>query len=227
GKIDRREDRGGGGLERGDRRDRDQGEEKGGRRDRRGTEPDRGKEKGGEKGGRRDRRSRSRSRDRDSRRDARDSSLQGGGERGGGRSRERGRIGEGGGVGGAGDHLDREKGEGEGGGRDRRGAEPGRSNGYDNAERLERSGVPWGGGQPNARQLTGTIKNCRVVGELARILRDQKGALNHIHVSAAWVCLARIGGGQGGGEVGLVVAVLQRRTRDVIDQMGGREIANS
>jgi hypothetical protein len=58
-----------------------------------------------------------------------------------------------------------------------------------------------GGSQPNARQLTGAIKNCRGVGELARILREQRGVLNHIHVTAAWGCLARIGTGRGAGDV--------------------------
>ncbi|KAJ1470971.1 hypothetical protein T484DRAFT_1916953, partial [Baffinella frigidus] len=83
-----------------------------------------------------------------------------------------------------------------------------------------------GGGQLNARQLTGVIKDCREAGELARILQEQSGALDQIHVSAAWVCLARIGRGRGGGEVGDVVGPLQEKTRGVLDQAGGRQIAN-
>ena len=83
-----------------------------------------------------------------------------------------------------------------------------------------------GAGQTNARQLTSTIKNCRGLGELARILQEQRGALDHIHVSAAWVGLARIGAGRGGGDVGEAVLALQDRTRDVLGEAGGREVAN-
>ncbi|KAJ1488554.1 hypothetical protein T484DRAFT_1782771 [Baffinella frigidus] len=82
------------------------------------------------------------------------------------------------------------------------------------------------GGPLDARQITGVIKNCREVGELGRILQDHKGSLNQIHVSAAWVCLARIGRGGGGGEARTVLTALQHATRDVLDQMGAREIAN-
>ncbi|KAJ1473544.1 hypothetical protein T484DRAFT_1912834, partial [Baffinella frigidus] len=59
----------------------------------------------------------------------------------------------------------------------------------------------WGVGPLNARQLTAAIKDCRAPGELARILQEQRGGLNHIHVSAAWGCLVRVGRGRGGGEV--------------------------
>ena len=79
------------------------------------------------------------------------------------------------------------------------------------------------GGPPNARQITVEIKECREVGELTRIMHERKGVLNEIHVSAAWVCLARIGRGRGGGEA---VAAVQDRTRDVLSQMGGRQFAN-
>ena len=83
-----------------------------------------------------------------------------------------------------------------------------------------------GGGALNARQLTGEIRDCREAGELARILQEQRAVLNHIHVGAAWVCLVRMGGGRGGGDVKEVVEELQDRTRDVLSQMGGREITN-
>ncbi|KAJ1484791.1 hypothetical protein T484DRAFT_1796005 [Baffinella frigidus] len=67
----------------------------------------------------------------------------------------------------------------------------------------------------------------REAGVLARILHEQRGVLDHSHVSASWVCLARIGArGCDGGEVREVIASLQERTRGVLDQMGGREIAN-
>ncbi|KAJ1487132.1 hypothetical protein T484DRAFT_1787468 [Baffinella frigidus] len=81
--------------------------------------------------------------------------------------------------------------------------------------------APRGGGA----QLTGEIKECRELGELARILQEQSGMLNRIHVSAAWVCLARIGRG-GGAESTVVLTSLQDQTREVLDQMGAREIAN-
>jgi len=70
-------------------------------------------------------------------------------------------------------------------------------------------------------ELTNVIMRCRKAGELEHILHMQRGALNHIHVSAAWVCTARIGG-----EVSGVVAALQDLTRDLLVQMGGRQIAN-
>ncbi|KAJ1487182.1 hypothetical protein T484DRAFT_1787562, partial [Baffinella frigidus] len=83
-----------------------------------------------------------------------------------------------------------------------------------------------GGGRPlDARQLTGVIKECREVGDLARILQEQSGVLNHIHVSAAWVCLARIGRGRGGAQSTIVLTALQDQTREVLDQMGARGIA--
>ena len=78
----------------------------------------------------------------------------------------------------------------------------------------------------NARRLTGNIKNCRTLRDLSQILHEQRGALNHIHVSAAWVQLARIRSGRRGGEVNDAVAALQDRTIDVLGQAGGREIAN-
>jgi hypothetical protein len=72
------------------------------------------------------------------------------------------------------------------------------------------------------------------VGELAQILHAQRKALNHIHVGAAWVCLARIGTGHGGGggrDVVKAVATLQDRTRVVLGVPTrlpqGRAIANS
>ena len=83
-----------------------------------------------------------------------------------------------------------------------------------------------GGGPLNARQLTGVISACREAGELARILQEQREVLDHIHVSAAWVCLARMGGGRGGGEVGDAVDALHDLTWGVLDQAGGRQIAN-
>ena len=89
-------------------------------------------------------------------------------------------------------------------------------------------GVPakGGGGPLNARQITGVIKECRDVGVLARILQEQKEIINHIHVSAAWGCLARNARGRGGGDFRAAVAALQDRTRDAMGQAGGREIAN-
>ncbi|KAJ1488566.1 hypothetical protein T484DRAFT_3613701 [Baffinella frigidus] len=87
-----------------------------------------------------------------------------------------------------------------------------------------------GGGIPAKRgggpQLTSAIKECRDLGELSSILQEQKVFFNHIHVSAAWVCLARIGRGRGGSEATMVLTALQDQTRDVLDQMGAREIAN-
>jgi len=53
------------------------------------------------------------------------------------------------------------------------------------------------------------------------------GALDHIHVSAAWVVLARIGSGRGAGDVRDAVEALQDRTWDVLDGMDDRGIANS
>ena len=84
-----------------------------------------------------------------------------------------------------------------------------------------------GGGPLHPAQITGVIKYCEEAGELVRILQEQRGVLNHIHVSAAWVCLARIGRGRGGGEVGDAVAALQDLTWDVLHQAGGRELANA
>ncbi|KAJ1486229.1 hypothetical protein T484DRAFT_1891183, partial [Baffinella frigidus] len=88
----------------------------------------------------------------------------------------------------------------------------------------------WHGGvrevQPNARQLTAAIKNCNALGGLARILQEQSGVLDHIHVSAAWGCLVRIGAGRGGGDRREVFELLQDRTMDVLGQAGGRGIAS-
>ena len=81
--------------------------------------------------------------------------------------------------------------------------------------------------QLDARQITAAIKDCRVCGDLARILQKQKLVLNYIHVSAAWVCVAKIGGGRGGSDLLEVVPSLQDRTRDVLKEMGGREVANA
>jgi len=61
------------------------------------------------------------------------------------------------------------------------------------------SGVPL-----TAKKLTSVLKDCREVGELAWILQEQGGGLNAMHVSDAWVSLARLGTGRvpsGGGEV--------------------------
>jgi hypothetical protein len=84
--------------------------------------------------------------------------------------------------------------------------------------------LPW---KPNARQLTGVIKNCRAIDDLARILHEHRKALDHIHVSAAWVCVARIGSGRGAGDVMDAVEALQDRTWDVLDEMDDRGISNS
>ncbi|KAJ1476153.1 hypothetical protein T484DRAFT_1825843, partial [Baffinella frigidus] len=83
-----------------------------------------------------------------------------------------------------------------------------------------------GGGSLNPGQLTNAIKGCRALGELAYILKEQVGAINHIHVSAAWGCLVRVGRSRGGEEMRGVVEVLTHITRDVLGKMGGREIAN-
>ncbi|KAJ1487825.1 hypothetical protein T484DRAFT_1888413 [Baffinella frigidus] len=87
-------------------------------------------------------------------------------------------------------------------------------------------GTPLGEGQPTDRQVTAAFKNCRSLGELARILHEQGGALNDIHVSAAWGCLVRIGAGQGGGQFRDALAALQDRTMHVLGKAGGRAIAN-
>ncbi|KAJ1484789.1 hypothetical protein T484DRAFT_1795995 [Baffinella frigidus] len=80
----------------------------------------------------------------------------------------------------------------------------------------------------DARQVTGLITGCREAGVLARILHEQRGVLNHSNVSAAWVCMARIGNrGRDGGEVREVVAAIQNETRGVLNQMDGRQIANT
>ncbi|KAJ1463710.1 hypothetical protein T484DRAFT_1873424, partial [Baffinella frigidus] len=91
---------------------------------------------------------------------------------------------------------------------------------------MPRGFIPWNGGQPNARQITGVIKNCGGLRELTRILHEHSGALDHIHVSAAWVCLARIGAGRGAGDLRESLSKLQDRTWDVLKQMDGRGIAN-
>ncbi|KAJ1480488.1 hypothetical protein T484DRAFT_1810583, partial [Baffinella frigidus] len=63
------------------------------------------------------------------------------------------------------------------------------------------------------------------LGKLARILRDHSSALDHTHLSAAWVCLARIASGRGGAEVRGVFHLLEDRTWDVLEQAGGRGLA--
>jgi len=74
----------------------------------------------------------------------------------------------------------------------------------------------YGAGPLDTRQITLVIKECKEAGVLALILHEQRGVLNHSQVSAAWVCLARIGTrGRGGGEVREVIAALQDRTRGV------------
>ena len=70
------------------------------------------------------------------------------------------------------------------------------------------------------------IKECGEAGELVRILQEQRGVLDHIHLSAAWVCMARIGRGRGGREVMDAVAALPDLTRGVLVHAGGREVAN-
>ncbi|KAJ1470010.1 hypothetical protein T484DRAFT_1849529, partial [Baffinella frigidus] len=82
-----------------------------------------------------------------------------------------------------------------------------------------------GAGQLHARQITGVIKNCRGLGELARILHEQRGVLNHIHVSAAWGCLVRIAAARGAGDVREALSSLEEWTRVVMGQAGGRELA--
>ncbi|KAJ1478131.1 hypothetical protein T484DRAFT_1905100, partial [Baffinella frigidus] len=83
-----------------------------------------------------------------------------------------------------------------------------------------------GGGPLRPAQLTGVIKECREAGELARIVQEHREVLNHIHVSAAWVCLARIGRGRDGGEMREVFGSLQDLTREVLGELSGRGIAN-
>ncbi|KAJ1474007.1 RAP domain-containing protein, partial [Baffinella frigidus] len=80
------------------------------------------------------------------------------------------------------------------------------------------------GGTVNYTQLSGVIMGCSEAGELVHILHTQRGALDHIHVSAAWGCLANIGTGRNRREVRGVVATLQDLTRDVLDQLGGRGV---
>ena len=86
--------------------------------------------------------------------------------------------------------------------------------------------MPWGGGQPDACQLTAAIENCKGVRELARILHEQKRALKHVHVSAAWVHLAGNGTVWGEGDVREAVVALQDRTWGVLDRADGRGVAN-
>ena len=61
--------------------------------------------------------------------------------------------------------------------------------------------------------------------DLARILQEQRGVLDHIDVGAAWACLARVESGHSEREVGEIVAALQDMTRISLGQMDGREIA--
>jgi hypothetical protein len=74
--------------------------------------------------------------------------------------------------------------------------------------------------------LTSDIKGCRELGELERILHEHRGVLNHIHVIAAWGCLAKIGADRGG-DVRDAAAVLQDLTREVLGFVGGRGIAHA
>ncbi|KAJ1472493.1 hypothetical protein T484DRAFT_1914635, partial [Baffinella frigidus] len=77
----------------------------------------------------------------------------------------------------------------------------------------------------HAGQLTGVIRECSELGELALIVQEQRGVLGHLDVSAAWVCLARIESGEGETEVGEVVAALQVLTWGGLDQMDGGGVA--
>jgi hypothetical protein len=70
------------------------------------------------------------------------------------------------------------------------------------------------------------IQNCRGLGELARILQEQRGVLDHMHVAAAWVSLVKLGTDQGVAEVREVVGVLEEKTRGVLGEMDGPGIAN-
>ncbi|KAJ1481763.1 hypothetical protein T484DRAFT_1806194, partial [Baffinella frigidus] len=83
------------------------------------------------------------------------------------------------------------------------------------------------GGPLDAGQLAGTIKDCSDLGELARILQEQRGALDHLDVSAAWECLVRTGSGPGEGDINnhIIVGSMQEMTRDVLDQMDGGGVA--
>lgn len=91
-----------------------------------------------------------------------------------------------------------------------------------------------GGGPLNERQITSVINYCSELGQLARILEEQRGVLNHIHVTTAWVCLARIatrpplggGGCTERGEGKGIVASLLGLTRGVLHQVSERQIAN-
>ena len=83
-----------------------------------------------------------------------------------------------------------------------------------------------GGGPPDADRLTVVIKECSELVELARILRQKSGVMNQVHVGAAWGCLARIGREIGEADPFKVVSSLQAVTRDVLDKMGARAIAN-
>jgi len=82
------------------------------------------------------------------------------------------------------------------------------------------------GFQTDGRQLTDVMKKSRALGELARILHDQRGGNNYIHVSNAWVFLTRIGRGRGAEDTKNAVAELHERAWDVLRQLGGRAIAN-
>ena len=79
---------------------------------------------------------------------------------------------------------------------------------------------------PNPGRITNAIQSCRALGELARILQEQSRDLDHIHVSAAWVCLARIGAGRGAGDVTEIFAALHDQTWDVLGQMEARNTAS-
>jgi len=78
-------------------------------------------------------------------------------------------------------------------------------------------------------QITGWIRRCGTVRELALIINQHYTRLNHIHVSAAWSCLARMrvnGGLEDQMAEGSLALLLVSRTEEVLGRMGGREIAN-
>ena len=82
------------------------------------------------------------------------------------------------------------------------------------------------GGPIDAARFTSVIKECSEVGELARVLQEQKGFLNHIHVSAAWMSLARMGKGRGGGDLRNLLSLLQDLTSSTLDRQGTWGIGN-
>ena len=67
--------------------------------------------------------------------------------------------------------------------------------------------------------LTKEIKNCREAAVLLRILHEQRGALDHIQVAAAWACLAMIGREEGSRvdlEVRLLRMILDREVNKYV-----------